>query len=224
MLGTLPQRQLQATLTGLVTALVREKKKSGAKRIRLNQLQWERLKNVDFNNEATLSSLLIADFTINGQSNPPARNITLTGVGVTKMVRAMPEITHIQITAGIAAIDFEKEKISKDLVASGYVAVEEDSTGSVSLDVRLPHAFSHPMFLLLGFTIFKKDGPQLYELHNTRYRAFRIIHVKPAPPPAYKQKPPAPPKAVAKPAKKTPSPVKKKAAGKAARPKNKPRR
>lgn len=224
MLGTLPQRALQANLTGLITALVREKKKSGAKRIRLNQLQWERLKNFDFNNEATLSSLLIADFTISGKNNPPAMNIALTGVGVTGMVRAMPEITHIQITAGIATIDFEKEKISKHMVASGHIATEEGGTESVSLDVRLPHTHTLPLFLLLGFTIFKKDGPQLYELHNTRYRAFRIIHVQPAPPPAYKQKSPVAPKPAAKPAKKRPSPVKKKAAGKTARPKNKPRR
>ena len=224
MLGTLPQKKLQANLTGLVTTLVREKKKSGTKRIRLNQLQWERLKNFDFNEEATLSSVLIADFKISGQNNPPARNITLTGVGVTRMVKVMPEITHIQITAGVAAIDFEKEKISNDLVASGYIDAEEGNTETISLDVRLPKALSHPLFLMLGFTIFKKDGPQLYELHNTRYRAFRIIHVQPAPPPAYKQKRPAPPKAAAKPVKKKPVPAKKKAAGKTARPKNKPRR
>ena len=224
MLGTLPQKKLQANLTGLITTLVREKKKAGAKRIRLNQLQWERLRNFDFNEEATLSSLLIADFTINRQKKPPAINITLPGAGVTQMVKAMPEITHIRVTAGLAAIDFEKEKISKDLVTSGYITAEENSTEPISLDLRLPQTLSHPLFLMLGFTIFKKDGPQLYELHNTRYRAFRIIHVWPAPPPAYKQKTPAPPKAAAKPVKKKPAPAKKKAAPKTARPKNKPRR
>jgi hypothetical protein len=215
-LGNIPQKFTHARLTRSITALVREKKAAGAERIRLNQLDWQQLRKFEFNPEANLSGLLASDYKLTINQSTARINIALSGVQVSRSVAILREITHVTVVAGAAAIDFEKETIANDHSVTAPISKKQGMTEQIDMSLQLPGPVIHPLFIALGFAIFKQDGGRLYPLYNLRYRAVSIIHVHPAPPPAYKKKPVPLPKAAKK-------PVKKKQTKKAARPKTKRR-
>jgi hypothetical protein len=215
-LGNIPQKFTHARLTRSITALVREKKAAGTERIRLNQLDWQKLRKFEFNTEENLSALLASDYKLTINQSAAQIDIVLSGVQVSRSVEAMPEITHVTVTAGAAAIDFEKETIAKDHSVTVPIPKTQGTTEEINMSLQLPGPVIHPLFIALGFAIFKQDGGRLYPLYNLRYRAVSIIQVHPASPPVYKKKPVSPPKAAKK-------PVKKKQPPKAARPKTKRR-
>ena len=214
-LGNIPQNITHLQLTRRIAVLVREKKAAGTERIRLNQLQWEKLLKFEFNPEGSLSALLASNYKMEGMQEQAKIDITLDGIRVSNSVHKIKGITHVRITLGAAAIDFEKEKIIKDFTATAHISKKNEDINEINLSLQLTPPVVHPLFIALGFSIFKQDGPQIYELHNLRYRALSIIHVQPAPPPEYKKKTTR--------GKATIKPAKKKQAPKTARLKNKRR-
>jgi len=95
-----------------------------------------------------------------------------------------------------------KETIGKNHSVTAPIPKTQGTTEDINILLQLPGPVIHPLFIALGFAIFKQDGGRLYPLHNLRYRAVAIIYVHPAAPPAYKKKPVSLPKAAKKPVKK----------------------
>lgn len=197
-LGDIPQNITQAQLTGIGANLIREQKKAGVRRIRLNKLRWEKLRGFELNTGVTLTSALISHYKVDIRRRPATIDVTLYNIAVTTAVIKVPSITHIRVVAGAAAIDFEEEKISKANTETAYIPVRPETTEPIRLSMQLSPPDKGPLFVVLGMVIFKKDDSGIYDLHNLRFRPFSIIAVDPAPQPVYKKKTAAKPKAPAK--------------------------
>lgn len=211
-LGNIPQNITQARLTGIGTALIREQKKAGVQRIRLNKLPWEKLRGFELNTGTTLTYALTSHYKVDVRRRPAAVDVTLYSIAVTTALLKMGSITHVRIIAAAAAIDFDEEKISRTHTETAYIPVQPEATEPIRLSMQLPAADKGPLFVVLGIGIFKQEKEALYELYNLRFRPFSIINVNPAPQTLYKKKTAVQSKTSAKKKRATRPPVAKKGA------------
>jgi hypothetical protein len=210
MLEGLRQNDMHKRLTRAIAVLIREKRLSGAQRIRLNHLGWERLEGLPFNKEAGLVTLLFYKPVVKINTATGKVTITHPSFKTAEKVKSNQSVTHMRIIAGAAAIDFDRKKAGHDYSATDYFSSSSPEETPIELSLQLPAPVVCPVFIVLGFQSFKRERDQrFYEMPNRRFRALDLVYVHPAPPPAYKAKPRA---AVKSPVALKTKPVKKKAA------------
>lgn len=139
-------------------------------------------KGFNFNSRNGLGETLFVRETI--QIDRASGKVTVSFPQFVPRVRilASPEVTHFQIVAVAAAIDFETGKYEYAVQETASLNWDKNTTSPISLELQLPADSKWPIMIALGINFEQVVNSKMYQLNSGSYNAAAIVEVNaPAP-------------------------------------------
>lgn len=135
------------------------------------------LKGFDFNNNASLDSIIQISFEIefnrvsgtvllNLQSHKPKRDI-----------KAPNGTTHYKLSFGVASLNFEALKFEFGVNDSGMLSYDGSEIPYSALTANLSSNLSFPVVLVLGIVFYQKVNGEFYDLEDGAFNALGVVGI-----------------------------------------------
>jgi hypothetical protein len=137
----------------------------------------ELLLGFDFNLNGKMSQTFFAPYTATIDRVTGAATVSIPSFVPANMMGSPTGSTHFKLHVAAAAMAFEQGSYTAGNDASGYLPIDSTATAAINLNVALPPASTHPLFLVLCVEFLQDVNGIKYPLKNGAFNACAIVSV-----------------------------------------------
>ena len=135
------------------------------------------LEGFDFNVNGKLSTTLYAPYTTTLDRVTGDAQVSVPAFTPATSVAAPSGTTHFRVITAAGAVDFESNSFEVDATESAVLPWDNTATDPLTLDLTLPAASTHPLFLIVGIEFLQQVNGTQYPLKNGAFNSMGIVKV-----------------------------------------------
>ena len=135
------------------------------------------LKGFDFNQKGKLSTVFFSGYTPTFDRVNGTYDVAIDAFVPQDAIEAPRGTTHIQISAGVSALDFVGKTFEEDHGSSTMIPYDQQPQAALTLSAAIGAGSTLPVLQLVGVSFFQEVNGQMYALRNGVFNALAIVDV-----------------------------------------------
>lgn len=135
------------------------------------------LKGFDFNLKGKLNTVFFNGYTPTFDRAAGTLDVVIADFVPNETIDAPRGTTHIQISAGLCALDFPERSFEEDHVFSPIIPWDQQLQSALTLNSTISAGSLLPVIQVLGVSFFQEVNGEMYSLRNGSFNALAIIGV-----------------------------------------------
>ncbi len=135
------------------------------------------LKGFDFNQKGKLNTVFFSGYSATFDRTNGTFDLAIDAFVPNDAIEAPRGTTHIQITAGVSALDFVNRAFEEDHNQSAVIPWDHQPQAAITLSAAIGAGSTLPVILVVGVNFFQEVNGQMYALRNGVFNALAIVDV-----------------------------------------------
>lgn len=135
------------------------------------------LKGFDYNHKGQLNTVLFSGYAVGFDRATGSLAVTLNPFVPQDTIDAPRGTTHIQIVAGVCALDFPGRNFEEDHQFSPIIPWDQQQQALISLNPSVAGGGMLPVLQMVGVNFFQEVNGEMYPLRNGAFNALAIVEV-----------------------------------------------
>lgn len=137
----------------------------------------ELLNGFDFNKKGKLNTVFFNGYTPTFNRATGAFDVAIPAFLPDETIDAPKGTTHIQINAGVCALDFDGRAFEEDHVSSPIIPWDHQPQAALNLSTTVTGGLTLPVIQVIGVSFFQEVNGEMYSLRNGSFNALAIVGV-----------------------------------------------
>ncbi|SIO49255.1 hypothetical protein [Chitinophaga niabensis] len=168
---------LSGHLTREIRRVIKSDKQNEYGKRNITDAETFLMEGFEFNEDAPLSKVLLVPYTATINTDTGKMQVTITGQGQHKMVKAPRSATHFMVHLAASSIDFVNRQHVSCATSSETLPLEGTPGAPLTLIVNLPPNNVHPHFLALRISFLQECNGVIKPLNTIVHNAMAFVKV-----------------------------------------------
>src|SRR5690554_1064631 len=135
------------------------------------------LKEFNFNEKAKLNTVFFNGYTPAFDRSTGIFDVAIDAFVPNETIDAPRGTTHIQIIAGVCALDFGNRSFEEDHESSPIIPWDQTSQAALTLAPSIAGGGTLPVLQVIGVSFFQEVNGEMYPLRNGSFNALSVVGV-----------------------------------------------
>lgn len=135
------------------------------------------LDGFDFNKEGKLETFFFTGYTPTLDRAAGTLEVAVDAFVPQDLIDAPSGTTHLELVAGVGALNFEARTFEESRDSSGILPWDETEQPALTLTGSFTGGTTDPILQVLGIRFYQEVNGEMYPLRNGRYNALAIVGV-----------------------------------------------
>lgn len=135
------------------------------------------LKEFDFNEKGKLNTVFFSGYTPSFNRVTGVFDVVVNAFAPNETIDAPRGTTHIQLAAGVCALDFVGRSFEENHVFSAILPWDQQQQPALTLSANITGGSTFPVIQVIGVSFFQEVNGEMYSLRNGSFNALTIVGV-----------------------------------------------
>ncbi|MDC8000118.1 hypothetical protein POV26_03650 [Aequorivita todarodis] len=135
------------------------------------------LKEFDFNEKGKLNTVFFSGYTPSFDRGTGVFDVAIDAFVPNETIDAPRGTTHIQLAAGVCALDFAGRNFEENHTFSPIIPWDQNLQAALNLSPTITGGGTLPVIQVIGVSFFQEVNGEMYSLRNGAFNALAIVGV-----------------------------------------------